>query len=57
MPPDAGSTSKHDITIEQILQEKKVFDVSVSFEKIGMEEEEKKWKLPGNLTLEAPYTE
>jgi len=53
LPPDAGSTSKHDITIEQILQEKKVFDVSVSFEKLGMEEEEKKWKLPGNPVLEA----
>jgi hypothetical protein len=53
LPPDAGSTAVHDITIEQILEEKRVFDVSVGFEKLGMDEKENKWKLPGNLIIEA----
>ena len=46
MPPDAGSTSKGDLTIEQILQEKKAFDLTVNFEKLGVGED-RGWHVPG----------
>ena len=46
MPPDAGSTSKGDLTIEQILQEKKAFDLTVNFEKLGVDEG-RGWHVPG----------
>ncbi|OCK77637.1 hypothetical protein K432DRAFT_114919 [Lepidopterella palustris CBS 459.81] len=46
LPPDAGSTSKGDFTIEQILQEKRQFDLSTNFEKLGVDGEEKGWHLP-----------
>ena len=36
-----------DLTIEKILQEKKVFDVSVNYEKLGASDGEKGWSLPG----------
>ena len=45
MPPDAGSTSKGDLTIEQILQEKKIFDLTVNFEKLGVGD--RSWHVPG----------
>lgn len=50
MPQDAGSTSKGDWTIEQILQEKKAFDLSVNFEKLGVDNEDKGWHEPAPTT-------
>lgn len=49
LPPDAGNTQKGDITVEKILEEKKVFDLSVSFEKLG--DGPNKWTLPGQDSL------
>ncbi|KAK5005104.1 hypothetical protein LTR39_006010, partial [Cryomyces antarcticus] len=46
LPLDAGSASKGDLTIEKILEEKKTFDLSVSFEKLGKDDDEKGWRLP-----------
>ncbi|TKA71511.1 hypothetical protein B0A49_06877 [Cryomyces minteri] len=51
LPLDAGSASKGDLTIEKILEEKKTFDVSVSFEKLGIDDDEKGWRLPGQVVL------
>ncbi|KAK5153023.1 hypothetical protein LTR04_006291 [Oleoguttula sp. CCFEE 6159] len=49
LPLDAGSASKGDLTIEKILEEKKTFDLSVSFEKLGKDDDEKGWRLPDGL--------
>jgi hypothetical protein len=38
LPPDAGTTGKGDLTIEQLLQEKKTFDLALRFEKLGTED-------------------
>lgn len=35
LPPDAGTVSKGDLTIEKLLEEKKTFDMSAQFEKLG----------------------
>lgn len=35
LPPDAGSTNNGGLTIERILEEKQVFDLSLRFEKLG----------------------
>ena len=43
LPPDTGSVSKDSLTIEKILEEKRVFDLSVNFEKLGTDEEERRW--------------
>ncbi|CAD6589535.1 MAG: hypothetical protein ASARMPRED_004122 [Alectoria sarmentosa] len=45
LSPDAGTIVKGDLTIEKILEEKKVFDLTLRFEKSGLEDEEK-WTLP-----------
>ncbi|KAF6230202.1 hypothetical protein HO133_004541 [Letharia lupina] len=42
---DAGVIEKGDLTIEKILEEKKVFDLTLRFEKPGLEDGEK-WTLP-----------
>ena len=47
LPADAGTTEKGDMTIERILEEKKSFDLSVNFEKRGLEDVRKEWSLPG----------
>jgi hypothetical protein len=47
LPDSAGTTSKGDLTLETLLEEKRVFDVSVRFEKLGADDGEGKWKLPG----------
>jgi len=40
--------SKGDLTLETLLEEKKTFDLSVRFEKLGVEEDgEKRWRKPG----------
>ncbi|KAI9724798.1 MAG: hypothetical protein M1812_000074 [Candelaria pacifica] len=46
LPANAGTTEAGDLTIEKILEEKKTYDISVRFEKIGVGEEEDKWKQP-----------
>lgn len=47
LPPDAGTTEKGDLTIEGILEEKKVFDLSVQFERTGSGNKDEGWSLPG----------
>jgi exosome complex RNA-binding protein Rrp42 (RNase PH superfamily) len=47
LPQDAGSASSRVLTIEQVLQEKKAYDLSVNFEKLGVEEKSKAWVVPG----------
>lgn len=49
LPLDAGTLSQGDLTIEKILEEKKVFDLSVRFEKFGDGNEDLGWTLPGTL--------
>ncbi|KAF1991877.1 hypothetical protein K402DRAFT_409410 [Aulographum hederae CBS 113979] len=45
LPPDAGANpTKDDITIEKVLEEKKVFDLSLNFERLGFDEKEKGWR-------------
>ncbi|KAL9086592.1 MAG: hypothetical protein Q9165_007035 [Trypethelium subeluteriae] len=46
LPADTGSVSKGDLTLETILHEKKVFDLSLQFEKLDASGQEKKWSLP-----------
>ncbi|KAK8212355.1 WD40-repeat-containing domain protein [Phyllosticta capitalensis] len=46
LPQDAGSTAKGDISLEQILREKETFDLSLNFEKLGVEDESKAWQEP-----------
>lgn len=48
LSPDAGTIEKGDLTIEKILEEKKVFDLALRFEKTGLEDGEK-WTLPGGI--------
>lgn len=44
---DAGTLSSSAVTLEQILEEKRTFDVSTAFEKLGLEDESKLWATPG----------
>ncbi|KAK3674833.1 hypothetical protein LTR78_005177 [Recurvomyces mirabilis] len=37
LPPDAGMVEKGDLTLEVLLEEKKTFDLSARFEKLGVE--------------------
>ncbi|PVH97921.1 hypothetical protein DM02DRAFT_532259 [Periconia macrospinosa] len=46
LEPDAGSTSGDGITIDQILQEKKTFDLSLNFEKLGVQDKNRPWLIP-----------
>ena len=48
LPSDTGSASGSTITIESILQEKKTFDLSLNFEKLGVDDSERGW------TVQAP---
>ncbi|EMC94443.1 hypothetical protein BAUCODRAFT_132353 [Baudoinia panamericana UAMH 10762] len=51
LPPDAGVISKGDLTLETLLEEKKTFDVSVRFEKLGVHDGgERGWKVPAPET-------
>jgi hypothetical protein len=50
LPPDTGSSSEG-ITIEQVLQEKKVFDLGQSFEKTGLDDKDTAWNVKGNSLL------
>ncbi|KAL9125489.1 MAG: hypothetical protein Q9217_005318 [Psora testacea] len=46
LPPDAGTTEKGDLTIEKILEEKKVFDVNLLFERSAVNDKNSGWALP-----------
>ncbi|KAF2110085.1 WD40-repeat-containing domain protein [Lophiotrema nucula] len=46
LPSDTGSTSNDGVSVEQILQEKKIFDMSLSFEKIGIDDKNRGWCEP-----------
>ncbi|KXT07330.1 hypothetical protein AC578_432 [Pseudocercospora eumusae] len=46
LPYDAGNVSRGDLTIETLLEEKKTFDVSVKFEKLGLEDANLGWSRP-----------
>jgi WD40 repeat protein len=45
LPPDTG-TSSGSVTIESILQEKKEFDLSLNFEKLGVDDKALAWTVP-----------
>lgn len=47
---DAGSVEKGDLTIEKILEEKKIFDLNLRFEKTGLKDGGK-WTLPGRMYM------
>jgi hypothetical protein len=47
LPPDAGIAEKGDLTLETLLEEKKTFDLSVRFEKLGTDDGERGWTKPG----------
>ena len=51
LPPDTGAASKNVITIEQVLSEKKTYDLSQSFEKVGVQDGSQSWKTPGRFIL------
>lgn len=46
LPVDTGASSS-EVTIEKILQEKKTFDLTVNFEKLGVDDKERKWRSNG----------
>ncbi|KAJ5025474.1 WD40-repeat-containing domain protein [Bipolaris maydis] len=48
LPPDIGAAPNDLITIESVLQEKKKFDLSLNFEKLGIDDTEQEW------TIQAP---
>ncbi|KAI9817754.1 MAG: hypothetical protein M1827_000873 [Pycnora praestabilis] len=50
LPPDVGSVQAGDLTIEKVLEEKKIFDLSLRFEKIGVGNGKKGWSLPAPST-------
>lgn len=47
MPESAGDVSKGDLTLETLLEEKKTFDLSVKFEKLGTSDGTTSWGVPG----------
>lgn len=52
LPPDAGTMAKNSFTIEKLLEEKKSFDLSVQFEKLGTDEDGTNtgWKARGRCS-------
>jgi hypothetical protein len=46
LPVDVGASTIGSVTIEQILQEKKTFDLSLKFEKLGVKKDNC-WRDPG----------
>ncbi|KAF3045443.1 hypothetical protein E8E12_004665 [Didymella heteroderae] len=46
LPLDTGAGSVSSVTIESILHEKKTFDLSVNFEKLGVEDGNREWAVP-----------
>lgn len=46
LPVDTGSKDG-EVTIEQILSEKKTFDMSLNFEKLGVDDKDREWQSMG----------
>ncbi|KAI4168043.1 MAG: hypothetical protein LQ343_006705 [Gyalolechia ehrenbergii] len=46
LPPDAGSTNVGDLTIEKVLEEKKMFDLSLAFERSNIPSGGREWSMP-----------
>ena len=53
--PDAGNVEKGDLTIEKILEEKKVFDTALHIEKTSLNDAGK-WTLPGRIYVSQPLS-
>lgn len=55
LAPDTGQTSgddTHNLTIQSLLEEKKAYDHSVSFERLGNESREIfSWRVPGKIIV------
>jgi hypothetical protein len=55
LPPDAGQASgddTHNLTIQSLLEEKRAYDHSVNFERLGNESGEISfWQLPGKIVV------
>jgi len=49
LPPDVGTSTDDQVTIESILQEKKNFDRSINFEKFGIDNEHRGWTEPAPM--------
>ncbi|KAF2435506.1 hypothetical protein EJ08DRAFT_340977 [Tothia fuscella] len=46
LPIDAGNTEPGSLTIERIVEEKQNYDLSLKFEKVGLEDKAKEWTNP-----------
>lgn len=44
---DAGESEGGDLTLETLLEEKNKFDISLRFEKLGVEDDKRGWSKPG----------
>ena len=49
LPSEAATADRYDLTIEKVLEEKKTFDVSVQFERLGRDDEAKGWSIKGGF--------
>ncbi|KAL8677714.1 MAG: hypothetical protein Q9224_001526 [Gallowayella concinna] len=56
LPPDAGSLSPGDLTIEKVLEEKKVFDLSLNFERYSISKVGQDWSLPGTKSVPPSFS-
>ena len=56
LPYDAGNIEKDDLTLEKIVEEKTIFDLSLRAEKTGVNEDEKGWSMPGEYNASNPET-
>lgn len=43
LPEDAGEAGKDDLSLEKVLEEKKMFDIGMKIEKLGTEEGDGGW--------------
>jgi hypothetical protein len=50
LPADTGA-GDNKVTIEKILQEKKTFDLTLNFEKLGVDDRERKWRSIGQYSV------
>ncbi|KAF2997367.1 hypothetical protein E8E13_004314 [Curvularia kusanoi] len=46
LPGDTGAGTTSSVTLESILHEKKTFDLSLNFEKLGVEDASREWAVP-----------
>jgi hypothetical protein len=47
LPIDTGEHERDGLTLEKVLAEKKLFDLTVSFEKVDLQNSPKSWTEPG----------